>query len=241
MTDKKALDIVIPVYNERKNVKPLMEEITESLSGTRDFTVIFVDDGSTDGTTKIVRELASNRDSVVSLHFKRNRGQSAAFAAGFEEASNPLVATIDGDRQNDPADIPVLLDEMESSEVDCVLGYREQRQDSLKKKVGSYIANGFRNWVLGEAVKDTGCSLKLFTREVVESFTVFHGMHRFFPSLVQMNGFSHSQVATSHRPRSWGETKYSIAGRLRQVVFDLIGVAWLKERSIETHVDDKFE
>lgn len=238
MVRNDAIDLVIPMYNERENVRPLYEEVETALESVIDYRVIFVDDGSDDGSTEILKELSKSESAVETLHFHRNRGQSAAFAAGFDATANPLVATLDGDRQNNPADLPDLIDKLHREGTDVVLGYREERRDGLKKRMGSYVANCVRNWVLGENIRDTGCSLKVFRKEVVDSFPRFEGMHRFFPSLVLMNGFSFTQAPTEHRSRPWGETKYSITGRLRKVVFDLLGVAWLKARSLDTRVDE---
>lgn len=236
-----GLDLIVPVYNERENIRPLHEEILQALGPRIEFTVYFVDDGSNDGSTKVLRELARDKDSVRVLHFERNRGQSAAFAAGFGSSSNSRVVTLDGDRQNDPVDILDLLETMEQTDTDAVLGYREQRSDGWKKRLGSYLANRIRNALLNEHVRDTGCSLKLFRREVVESFPYFEGMHRFFPSLIHAGGYSFRQIPTKHRSRPWGETKYSLAGRFRKVVLDLLGVAWLKARSINVRIDEVSE
>lgn len=232
-----AIDVIIPVFNERENIRPLFEEIEAALEEVVDYNVIYVDDGSNDGSTRILKKLAESEETVKTLHFDRNKGQSAAFAAGFRVATNQFIVTIDGDRQNNPADIPKLLKALPREETDVVLGYREERQDGFKKRIGSYLANRVRNWVLGEEIKDTGCSLKLFKKEVVDSFPLFEGMHRFFPSLVLMNDYTFSQVSTEHRNRPWGETKYSLTGRLKRVVFDLIGVAWLKGRVLNPTVD----
>jgi len=230
------LTVVLPVYNEKQNIQPLTKEIRTSLEGECDFTVLYVNDGSTDGSTDVLNELAGEYSGVDVIHFSGNAGQSAAFAAGFREAETPLVATMDADRQNDPADLPKLLEALD--DYDVVAGYRENREDNWLRKVGSRLANNVRNAVTGDDIVDTGCSLKLFRRQVLEDIPYFEGMHRFFPTLARREGYTVTQVPTNHRPRMEGETKYTLTGRLMTTVSDLLAVRWLLDRSLDYEIED---
>lgn len=229
------IDLVLPVFNEEGNLRPLVQEIRDALTEDYDYRIIFVNDGSEDATEGILSDLAREYPEVVALHFDSNRGQSAAFEAGFEYAEGNLVVTLDSDRQNDPADIPRLIDEL--GEADMVAGYRANREDNWLRTVGSQFANWVRNTVTGDEIIDTGCSLKVFRRQVVKDLPVFRGMHRFFPTLAKMQGYSVKQVPTNHRARPEGETKYTMSGRLWTTARDLFGVRWLQHRNIETSID----
>lgn len=229
------LDFVLPVYNERGNLRPLRDEIEEvlqkeNLSGR----VIFVNDGSQDGSADVIDALTDEFDNVSGLHFAENCGQSAAFAAGFEVVEAPFVVTMDADGQNDPADVPSMLEALEAC--DMVAGYRANRQEGWLRRIGSQVANTVRNWATGDDIIDTGCSLKVFRREVVKSLPMFEGMHRFLPTLARMRGYRVRQVPTNHRPRHKGETKYTLRGRLLTTVWDLLAVRWMQARTLDYEV-----
>jgi dolichol-phosphate mannosyltransferase len=232
------VDVVVPVFNEAGNLQPLYEEIKAGRSELdRKGRTIFVDDGSEDDSWPIIRELAKTHESVTGLRLGANRGQSTAFFAGFRESDSPLVATIDADGQNDPADLADMLEQI--ADADVVAGYRKNRQDSAWKRFGSTVANTVRNWVTGDDVIDTGCSLKLFRRPVVDSLPRFEGMHRFLPTLARMNGFTVKQVPVNHRPRRSGETSYSNLGRLTTTILDLLAVRWMQSRTVNAEVSDR--
>jgi len=231
------LNIVLPVYNEVQNLKPIAEEIRESVSELdRSYQIVFVDDGSTDSSTEKLRELCERFSNVSSIHFRKNRGQSAAFAAGFQKTEGKLVITMDSDGQNDPSDIPRLLEH--SEEVEVVVGYRRNRRDTLWKRFGSRVANSVRNWITGDNIVDTGCSLKLFQREVLEEIPTFDGMHRFLPTLAKMYGYEVVQIPVNHRARWEGSTKYSNLGRLKTTIADVLAVRWMQSRVINFEVEE---
>jgi len=231
------LSVVIPVYNEEDNLRPLWEELREVLEGTgRTYEVIFVDDGSTDRSFSILRELARGDPHIKVLKFKRNCGQTAAFDAGFRMARGEVVITMDADLQNDPKDIPRLLEKI--GEYDLVCGWRHRRQDPWLKRISSRIANFVRNKVSGDYIKDTGCSLKAFRRECVERLKLFEGMHRFFPTLARMEGFRVVEIKVNHRPRLFGKTKYNIRNRALRAFLDLLAVRWMKRRHLDYEVEE---
>ncbi len=226
------LDFILPVYNERENLRDMRDEIAEVIEQTDWFyRILFVDDGSNDGSTRLIRRMAASDPRIASIHFGENCGQSAAFAAGFEAASFPLVVTMDADGQNDPADVPKMVGRIQ--EYDLVAGYRSNREDTLLRRLGSGVANRVRNWVTGDNIIDTGCSLKVFRLEVVKSLPMFRGMHRFLPTLAKMKGYRVTQVPTHHRPRTKGRTKYTLSGRLMKTVWDLWAVRWMQKRRLD--------
>ena len=225
------LSVVVPVYNERDNLSPLTAQITKALTGqVSSFEIIYVDDGSTDGSGPILDELASYYLEVRVFHFDRNYGQTSAFDAGFHRAGGDLIATLDGDLQYDPADILTLLPVAEH--YDLVCGWRKDRHDTLVKRLSSRIANAIRNAVIHDGVHDTGCSLKLFRRRVVERIPLFEGMHRFFPALARMHGFTVTEVPVRHFPRAHGQTKYGIGNRIFKGLRDLLAVRWMQGRRL---------
>ncbi|MGE5606657.1 MAG: glycosyltransferase family 2 protein [Bacteroidota bacterium] len=228
---KVELSIVAPVYNERDNLIPLTVKIMDALSGKiSSYEIIYIDDGSTDGSSELLDKLAAEHPEVRVYHFTDNNGQTAAFAAAFQKAEGRLVATLDADLQVDPADIFKLLPL--SDEYDLVCGVRSDRHDSMVKKISSLIGNGVRNWLTHEEIQDTGCPLKLFKNEVVKSFCLFEGMHRFFPTLAKMNGYRVTQVTVNHYPRQYGKSKYGIANRAWKGLKDTLAVRWMQRRWI---------
>jgi glycosyltransferase involved in cell wall biosynthesis len=227
-----TLSVVIPVFNEAENIRPLADELGPILSQFGDHAeVVFVDDGSQDATLAEIKSLQEADPRVRAIHFKRNLGQTAAMAAGFRHARGSAVVTLDGDLQNDPADIPRLVAGLR--DWDAVCGIRTRRQDSWIKKVSSRIANGFRNWATGDDIVDTGCTLKAYRRECVSELELYHGMHRFLPTLLKMRGYRVTQVSVNHRPRLRGNTKYGTWGRLVKGLADLYVVRWMKKNRID--------
>lgn len=229
------LSIVIPVYNEKDNLSILNDELQSVLTGLgRSYEIILVDDGSRDGSSEVMRTLQTKNPNLRVISFKYNCGQTAAFAAGFEAARGGIIVTLDADLQNCPEDIPRLLEKMD--DYDMVCGWRQKRNDPWIKRVSSKIANFVRNRLSDENIADTGCSLKTFRRECLDQLKLFKGMHRFFPTLVKMEGFRVTQVQVSHRPRRHGASKYNIRNRLFSSFLDLLAVRWMKKRRIQYEI-----
>lgn len=227
------ISVVIPIKDERDNLRPLTDQLLKVLqareeSDTAPFEIIYVDDGSSDGSSELLDRLAAEHPPVTVWHFARNYGQSAGFDAGFKRSTGALIATMDGDLQNDPADIGVLL--AYAKDYDLVCGWRTNRHDSLIRKISSRVANTVRSAVTGDRVHDTGCSLKLFRRPVVDRLQMFTGMHRFFPALALMHGFTVTEVPVRHHPRTHGISKYGVGNRLFKGLYDLIAVRWMQTR-----------
>ena len=225
------LSVVVPICNERDNLAPLTAQILKALSGqVPSFEIVYVDDGSTDGSGPLLDQLARDYPEVRVFHFDRNYGQTAAFDAGFHQAAGELIVTLDGDLQYDPQDILKLLPLAER--FDLVCGWRQKRHDTLVKRLSSRIANAIREAVVHDGMRDTGCSLKIFQRRVVERIPLFEGMHRFFPALARMHGFTVTQVPVSHYPRAHGRSKYGIGNRIFKSLRDLIAVRWMQRRCL---------
>ena len=224
--------VVVPVFNEGPCLRAVLEELGDALDKglRRPYEVLVVDDGSSDDTRAIAAAVAAARPAFRVLWHSRNVGQSFAFHTGFRHARGAVVVTIDGDGQNVPDDIPKVVEAL-GSEFDCCCGYRAQRKDTVWKRLGSRLANGVRNAVLEEEVVDTGCSVKAFRRGFVADLQPWNGMHRFFASLVAMQGGRICQVEVRHRARAGGASKYTNWSRLKKTIFDLFAVKWLKSRS----------
>jgi glycosyltransferase involved in cell wall biosynthesis len=225
------LSIVIPVFNEEGNIGALVARITQAMSGWNGTVeVLFVDDGSSDRTLDLLKEAQTKDARIRIAHFHRNMGQTAAMAAGFRLARGEVIATIDADLQNDPMEIPRLAAMLNDWDVVC--GFRTERKDTLWKRISSRIGNGFRNWVTGDNIVDTGCTLKAFRRECLDGLELYKGMHRFLPTLTKMRGYRVTQVPVSHLPRLAGVTKYGTWGRLVKGLEDVWAVRWMKKNYI---------
>ena len=235
------ISVVVPVKDERDNLLALTDQLLKVLQGreesrTSPFEIIYIDDGSTDGSSQILDRLADEHPAVTVLHFDRNYGQSAGFDAGFKRSTGALVVTMDGDLQNDPEDIGTLLSYVH--EYDLVCGWRTERHDTTMRKVSSRVANTVRSAVTGDRVHDTGCSLKVFRRRVVDRLQLFNGMHRFFPALALMHGFTVTEVPVRHHPRTHGISKYGVGNRLFKGLYDLMAVRWMQTRVLKYRYRD---
>jgi glycosyltransferase involved in cell wall biosynthesis len=226
------LSIVIPVYNEEDNIPVLAAEIEAALAPTElPYEVIWVDDGSTDDGPRVLAGLVARDPRVRILHLRRNCGQSAALDAGFRHARGEILATLDADLQNDPADIPRLLDALPGCDVVC--GVRQKRRDNWVRRISSKIANGVRNRLTHESVTDVGCTLRVYRRESVEGIFMFTGMHRFLPTLLKLAGARIREIPVHHRPRLHGVPKYNIRNRIWKALGDLFAVRWMQKRWID--------
>ncbi|MBA3710356.1 MAG: glycosyltransferase family 2 protein [Planctomycetes bacterium] len=220
--------LVIPVKNEEETIPVLAAEIDRAFVGAEyAWEVLWVDDGSSDRTLAIVKALPPPHRWIS---FDRNHGQSAAFAAGFTHARGEWVGTVDGDGQNDPADLRRQLAHAIEHGVDMVNGIRARRADNLVRKISSKIGNGARNWLTGRSVSDVGCSTRVAKRACVVDLPFFHGYHRFLPTLVAMRGFRIAEIPVNHRQRAGGRSKYGINNRLWSGLRDCFGVRWLVHR-----------
>ncbi len=229
--------VVLPIYNEAGNLRPLFSEIEAVMARIgAPWELVCVDDGSTDNSLALIRDYAARFPQVHYLHFKQNTGQSAALAAGFQTARGEYIITLDSDRQNDPADIPQLLTYLE--QYDMVTGWRVERNDNLIKRFSSWFANGVRNYFSQETIKDTGCGLKIMRATYLKRIKMFKGMHRFLPTLMKLEGARVIEVPVSHRPRIAGVTKYGTWERAFGGLRDLLAVRWMKDRFIRYEIGE---
>lgn len=224
------LSLVIPLYNEEDNVVNLVDEVCRVLAG-RNFEVLLVDDGSTDATVARIPQ----RPEVRVIEFAQNAGQSAAMYAGVNAAHGKVIALMDGDLQNDPADLPTLLAELENG-FDLVCGYRAKRKDTPFRRLQSRVANFVRSRFTGDGVRDTGCSLKAMRRECREALIPFRGMHRFIPALIKGMGYKITEVPVNHRARVAGVSKYGFGNRAWRATRDMFGVKWLLSRQFQIRI-----
>ncbi len=236
------LSVVVPIHNEAENIEPLVEEIRTALAG-RAYEIIYVDDGSTDDTLNILLEAAARCPELRVLHHAQGCGQSTAIRTGVRAARAPWVATLDGDGQNDPADIPRMLALVEDPNRDPTLklinGHRHERQDTWVRRISSKIANGVRRTLLHDDTPDSGCGLKLFERQAWLDLPFFDHIHRFTPALFLANGHAVRSVKVNHRPRTRGRSKYGIGNRLWVGIVDLLGVIWLLRRTTRPRVSER--
>lgn len=234
------LSVVVPVFNERDNVAPLIAEIVAALRGRVDFEIVYVDDHSRDDTLAVLRELKTTTPELRVLHHVNQSGQSTAVRTGVKAARGTWIATLDGDGQNDPADIPKLLAKRDESPADVKLfaGWRVNRKDTGSKRWASKLANGIRSRMLRDATPDTGCGIKLFEREAFLDLPYFDHMHRYLPALMQRAGWKTVSVPVNHRHRASGVSKYNNLNRALVGLRDLRGVAWLIVRSKRTAVEE---
>lgn len=243
--DIPELSVVVPVHDESRNVVALLDEIEAALSGATPFEAVFVDDCSADDTPRILSDYARAHPWLRVLRHRNNCGQSTAVRTGVLAARGALVATLDGDGQNDPADIPALLArwrvlrQQDARQPLLIAGWRAQRRDTWVRRMSSRIANGVRARLLGDATPDTGCGLKLFARADFLALPYFDHMHRFLPALVRRAGGRVESVHVAHRPRAHGKSHYGIHNRLWVGLVDMAGVAWLQRRARVPDVEQR--
>ncbi len=226
------LSVVVPMHNEEENAAPFCAEVREALAEVRGaWELVVVDDSSADGTRAMLEAECAADPRVRLVPRNERRGQSAALCLGFSRARGTYVATLDGDMQNDPRDVPPMLARLEAGGADMVTGWRRTRRDSIARRISSRIANWTRNRVTGDAIIDVGCSTRVFRRACLASLPCFFdGMHRFFPTLFRMAGFTVVEMPVNHRPRRRGVAKYGVRNRLWRGIRDLFGVRWLRDR-----------
>jgi len=238
------LTVVIPVHDEAENIRPLVEEIGHALDGRIDHEIVYVDDASRDATPQVLADLARQQPRLRVLRHLSNCGQSTAIATGVRHARAPLIVTLDGDGQNDPADIPLLWQRWQAEHAAgdaaplLLVGWRVQRRDTALRRLSSRVANGVRSRLLGDATPDTGCGLKMFARDTYLQLPFFDHMHRFLPALVLRQGGRVLSVPVRHRPRLRGRSHYGVWNRLWVGIVDICGVAWLRRRMRLTAVQE---
>lgn len=227
----RQLSVVVPVRNEEDNIAPLIAEIRAALDGVVDYEIVYVNDGSTDSTPQKLAEIKKSCPQLRIVHHEKSCGQSTAVRSGVKSAKGDWIATLDGDGQNDPADIPKLIAAVAPG-VELVGGNRRHaRRDTWIKRISSVIANGVRSRMLSDSTPDTGCGLKLFPRDVFLDLPYFDHMHRFLPALVIRRGGQVVSVPANHRPRERGQSNYGTLDRLMVGIVDLFGVMWLQRRA----------
>ncbi|MBE0604545.1 MAG: glycosyltransferase family 2 protein [Deltaproteobacteria bacterium] len=234
----KKISFVVPVYNEEENISPLVDEVLSTAGELGiPFEIIIVDDGSVDGTLPAIRARAAAAPEVKYISFLENHGQSAALYAGFQSATGDTIVTLDGDLQNDLSDLPAML--ALYGEYDVVTGWRQNRRDTLSRKIGSWIGNTFRNRMTGESIRDTGCSLKVMRASMLKRIRMYRGLHRFLPTLMRMEGARVVEVRVNHRPRVRGVSKYSNLRRGIEGFHDVLAVRWMIRRNLAMPVREK--
>jgi dolichol-phosphate mannosyltransferase len=240
VNDAKKIDIsiVIPVYNEEENLPILVPHIAKVLGALgKSYEMILVDDGSLDKSREMIKKMGSTDPRIHLLGFKYNCGETAAGAAGLKEARGNVVITIDADLQNDPDDIPKMLECLK--EYDMVTGWRQKREDSWVKRITSKIANRIRNRLSGEEIRDSGCTYRAYKRECLQNLKLYKGMHRFMPTLVKMEGYRVVEIPIAHHPRRFGVSKYTTWNRMWRALVDLLAVRWMKSRNIRYEIEEK--
>ncbi|MGB9627346.1 MAG: glycosyltransferase family 2 protein [Thermodesulfobacteriota bacterium] len=237
-TEPIALSVVVPVFNEEENLPILIPKLVEVLNRLGlSYEMIFVDDRSSDASRSILKEMASKYFSLRIIGLKKNKGLSTALIVGMREARGERIVTLDSDLQNDPEDIPRLLEYLDR--YDMATGWRQKREDPWLKRVSSKIANWIRNQISGESIQDSACTLRAFKRECLEDLPVFNGMHRFLPTLIKMKGYQVIEVPVSHHPRRFGKSKYNIRNRMVRSFVDLLAVRWMKRRQIKYDIEER--
>jgi len=238
--DTKHIEIsaVVPLFNEEESLPILIPELVKVFNSLGSpYEIIFVDDGSTDRSRKILMGMISQFPSLRMIGFKENKGLSTALIAGMREARGGKIVTLDADLQNDPADVPRLLKYLDR--YDMATGWRQRREDSWLKKISSKIANTVRNRLSHENIRDSACTLRVFKRECIQDIPKFNGMHRFLPTLVKREGYRVIEVPVSHQPRRFGKSKFNVRNRMWRSFIDLLAVRWMESRQLDYEIEEK--
>lgn len=236
--EKLDLTVLIPVCNEKDNIAPLAEEMIPILDGLgKAYEVLFVDDGSSDGTYEALCEAQARWPRIRVIKLKQHYGKTTALVAGWTRAKGDIIVTMDGDLQNDPRDIPKLIEQIPP--YDLVCGMRIKRHDRWFRRVQSRIANRVRDWVIKDGIRDGGCGFQAFRRAGLESQKFFKGLHRFLPAMFLLEGFQVAQVPVNHRPRLHGKAKYNMLNRVVRAFDDMMAVRWLRSRQIQYEVEEE--
>ena len=234
------VSVVIPAYNEEESIEACLDEVFAVMrSMGKPFEVLVIDDGSRDRTREVLKRLKPSLPELVILGFEGNHGETAGFDAGFKNARGKVVVALDADLQNDPADIPRLLELI--GQWDVVCGYRRERHDSLVRRISSRVANWTRRKVTGDNVRDVGCSLRAMRRECVQNLKLYTGMHRFLPTLMMYDGWTVTEIPVNNRARRWGKSKYGISNRLWRGIKDLMAVHWMRNRWLTYRIEERIE
>jgi glycosyltransferase involved in cell wall biosynthesis len=225
------ISVVLPCFNEAESLEPLTGELYDVLRALgRSFEIIFVNDASIDSSPEVLRQLERRYPELRAVHHVVNCGESAAQATGFQRARGEIVITMDSDGQNDPGDLPRLLDAID--DVDAVCGVRRRREDTWVKRISSRVANGFRNAITGDRVRDAGCTYRALRRAALREIPVFNGMHRFLPTLLRLQGYRVVEIAVNDRPRTRGVSKYGVGNRLVRGILDCFAMRWWRRRVV---------
>ena len=234
------LSVVFPVYNEEENVPLLLDEIAKALDGKGwTYEIVAVDDGSRDRSLAVLREQRARHPELRVLALEKNSGQTAALDAAWRAARGRFVVSLDADLQNDPADIPKMMQSLDASGADMVIGVRVNRNDTWSRRMQSKIGNGVRNWITRDDITDTGCSLKLVRREAIDRVTLYTGMHRFLPTLVRLRGYKVIEMPVNHRARQFGVSKYGAMNRAFRGLADCLAVRWMSKRMLDYKVREE--
>lgn len=238
MPEINKISFVIPVYNEEGNIEHLYSEISQVTGQLEyDYDIFFIDDCSKDNSLYIIKQLSEKDKHIKYASFEKNSGQSAALYVGFQLASGDTIITMDADLQNDPGDIPMMLEHYKN--YDLVNGWRKNRKDTFSKKLAGKIGNTVRNWVVKDSIKDTGCALKIMNSEMLKRIKGFKGFHRFLPALMKLEGARIIEVAVNHRNRFSGKSKYNNISRGIQGLYDLFGVRWIISKHLKPTIKEK--
>ena len=233
------LSVVFPVFNEEENIPILLDEIARALEGRGwAYEIIAVDDGSSDRSLDVLREQRATYPTLRILAFAKNSGQTAALDAAWRAARGRYVVSLDADLQNDPADIPKMMQALDERRVDMIIGVRVNRNDTWSRRMQSKIGNGVRNWLTNDQITDTGCSLKLVRREAIERVKLYTGMHRFLPTLVRLQGYRVAEMPVNHRARKFGVSKYGAMNRAFRGLADCLAVRWMSKRMMNYQVSE---